>query len=205
MDAYLDALVQRLSQVAPCWAYLVLLGSAFLENLVPPIPGDTVVVFGAYLVGRGALRLVPVFVSTWAGGTAGFMVVYWVGATQGRALLARWPRPPLAPKSLARAEHWLARYGLLLIVVNRFLSGVRTAIALSAGIGRLAWPGVLAAAALSMALWNAVLLGMGLLLGENWAAIRQLLASYNRWVGGLVLLAVAVLLGRWWRRRRGPP
>ena len=41
-------LVWRRSTVA----YGILLLSAFFGNIVPPIPGDTVVVFSAYLVGR---------------------------------------------------------------------------------------------------------------------------------------------------------
>ncbi|MBQ41251.1 MAG: DedA family protein, partial [Gemmatimonadetes bacterium] len=39
----------------PLWAYAFLLISAFLENVIPPVPGDAVVVFSAYLVGRGVL------------------------------------------------------------------------------------------------------------------------------------------------------
>ena len=35
------------------YGYLLLAVSAFFENMVPPIPGDTVTVFGGYLVGRG--------------------------------------------------------------------------------------------------------------------------------------------------------
>ena len=47
MAAYLDSLLAALSGVDPLWAYGILLLSAFLENIVPPIPGDTVVVFSA--------------------------------------------------------------------------------------------------------------------------------------------------------------
>ena len=55
MAAYLDSLLAALSDVDPLWAYGILLLSAFLENIVPPIPGDTVVVFSALFSGARPL------------------------------------------------------------------------------------------------------------------------------------------------------
>jgi membrane protein DedA with SNARE-associated domain len=203
MEAQTNALIERLAAAGPGWACAGLALAAFLENLVPPVPGDTVVLFGAYLVGRGALAWVPVFLATWAGGTAGFMTMYAIGYTGGRAWVTRhWGASRAA--SLERAERWLARYGVGLILVNRFLSGVRTAIALVAGIGRMGWRTVLLGAAVSMALWNGLLLGVGVGLGRNWKAAADLLRTGNRVVlaAGL-LVGVGVVVWGWRRRRAG--
>jgi membrane protein DedA with SNARE-associated domain len=204
VETQANALLERLTAAGPGWACAGLGLAAFLENLVPPIPGDTVVLFGAYLAGRGALSWVPVFLATWAGGTAGFMSMYAIGYTGGRAWVARHLGPSRAA-SLERAERWLGRYGVGLILVNRFLSGVRTAIALGAGIGRLGWRPVLLGAAASMALWNGLLLAAGMALGRNWEAASALLRTYNRVA---VAAGMALLLGAgiWhWRRRRPQP
>jgi membrane protein DedA with SNARE-associated domain len=203
MEQYIHQLVEQLSAVDPGWAYLALLVSAFLENVVPPVPGDTVVVFSAYLVGRGTLSLWPVYAATCVGGTAGFMTMYAIGWTQGRAFLHRRHLLPFTATNLPRAERWLQRHGLLLILGNRFLSGVRTGIAISAGIGRLGWRRVALAAALSMALWNAALLSVGVALGRNWSAAIELLKSYNRALLALLALALAFYVLRRLRRRRG--
>ena len=44
--------------------YLFLFAIAFIEYVFPPIPGDTVMVFGAYLVGTGKLDLLIVYIIT---------------------------------------------------------------------------------------------------------------------------------------------
>ena len=198
MAAYLDSLLAALSGVEPLWAYGLLLLSAFLENIVPPVPGDTVVVFSAYLVGRGLLNIWPVFLVTCVGGTAGFLVMYYLGYSRGRAFFAG----RRGTAKLAQAERWLSRYGVALILGNRFLSGIRSVIAIGAGLGRMPWPTVVLCSSIGMAVWNGLLLYAGFLVGESWEQVAEVLAQYNRvWVGILCLVG-AVLLGRWWRKRR---
>lgn len=198
MAAYLDSLLAALSGVDPLWAYGLLLLSAFLENIVPPVPGDTVVVFSAYLVGRGLLNIWPVFLVTCVGGTAGFLVMYYLGYSRGRAFFAG----RRGTAKLAQAERWLSRYGVALILGNRFLSGIRSVIAIGAGLGRMPWPTVVLCSSIGMAVWNGLLLYAGFLVGESWEQVAAVLAQYNRVLVGILCLVGAVLLGRWWRKRR---
>lgn len=198
MTTYLDSLLAALSGVDPLWAYGLLLLSAFLENIVPPVPGDTVVVFSAYLVGRGLLNIWPVFLVTCVGGTAGFLVMYYLGYSRGRAFFAG----RRGTAKLAQAERWLSRYGVALILGNRFLSGIRSVIAIGAGLGRMPWPTVVLCSSIGMAVWNGLLLYAGFLVGESWEQVAAVLAQYNRVLVGILCLVGAVLLGRWWRKRR---
>ena len=201
MAAYLDSLLAVLASVDPLWAYSLLVLSAFLENIVPPVPGDTVVVFSAYLVGRGLLDIWPVFFATWVGGTAGFLAMYYLGYSRGRAFFAG----RRGTAKLAQAERWLSRYGVALILGNRFLSGIRSVIAIGAGLGRMPWPTVALCSSIGMAIWNGLLLYAGFLVGENWQQVAEVLAQYNRVLVGILCLVGAVLLGRWWRKRRVAP
>ncbi len=198
MAEYLDALLTALAGVDPLWAYGILLLSAFLENIVPPIPGDTVVVFSAYLVGRGLLDIWPVFLVTCAGGTAGFLVMYYLGYSRGRTFFAG----RRGTAKLVQAEQWLGRYGVALILGNRFLSGIRSVIAIGAGLGRMPWPTVALCGGIGMAVWNGLLLYAGILVGENWEQVAELLAQYNRLLVGILGLVGAVLTWFWWRKRR---
>ena len=65
-----------LQSTDPILAYLVLFISAFVENVFPPIPGDSVTILGAYLVGTGILNFWGVYLATTAGSLAGFMSIY---------------------------------------------------------------------------------------------------------------------------------
>ena len=203
METYFRQLVEGLSTWHPLWTYGFLLLSAFLENVLPPVPGDTVVIFSAYLAGRGVLRWIPVYVATCVGGTAGFAVVFWVGRVHGRAVLASSRLRLFPPDRLARAQTWLSRYGAWLILANRFLSGVRSVIALGAGVGGMGWKRALVMALASMLLWNGLLLYAGVVLGQNWEAVTSVLQQYNRIALVAVLVASGALLLRWQRRCRG--
>jgi membrane protein DedA with SNARE-associated domain len=91
----------------------------------------------------------------------------------------------------------LARYGLGLLLANRFLSGIRSVIAISAGIGGMSWQRVFICGVLSMALWNGILLYVGLLVGQNWEEVSLLLKQYNRALVGLLIVAALVGVWRW--------
>ncbi|MFV1979940.1 MAG: DedA family protein, partial [Rhodothermia bacterium] len=71
----LDLLTQTLDWMArlpPVLMYLTVLVIAYGENVVPPIPGDMIVVFGGYLAGISTLNIWVVILLSTIGGTAGF-------------------------------------------------------------------------------------------------------------------------------------
>jgi membrane protein DedA with SNARE-associated domain len=142
----------------------------------------------------------PAYLATCLGGTVGFMVMYALGRRVGRPFFAGSGRRWFSAEHLARAEGWLARYGLLLILGNRFLSGVRSVIALAAGVGGMDWRRVGFCAAVSMAVWNGLLFVLGGLVGRNWQVAAGALARFQWLMGAGV--AVAVGLAWVWRRRR---
>ncbi len=202
LEIFTDSAMAELGTWDPLWAYAFLLISAFLENVIPPVPGDAVVVFSAYLVGRGVLDWLPVYAATCGGGMCGFTVVYFVGRTGGRALLEGRGKRLFPAAALVKAEAWLSRYGLWLVFANRFLSGIRSLIALSAGIGRMDWRPVILLGLASMALWNGLLMYVAMSVGENWGALVQLLRQYNFVALSLLALAVVALGVRHWLRSR---
>ena len=78
------------------WAYLVIFVIAYGENVVPPIPGDMVVVFGGYLAGLGLLNFFAVWGLSTLGGALGFMSMYAIGRADGRRLVRSRPLPMAA-------------------------------------------------------------------------------------------------------------
>ena len=202
MKEYMDSFIEVLGQMDPLWAYGFLLLSAFLENVIPPVPGDTVVVFSAYLVGRGSLDWQPVYLVTCVGGTLGFMTMYYLGYKQGRAFFGRAKGRFFSRQSLLKAEQWLERYGQSLILANRFLSGIRSVIAIAAGIGGMNWKRVAICGSISMGIWNGLLLYAGILLGQNWSEAVHFLEKYNLYWIVFIFLVLAWLVLRY-RRNRG--
>ena len=76
---YTERFLNCLETLPDFLIYLFLWLSAFVENLFPPIPGDTITAFGALLVGIGGLNFFGVYFSTTLGSLLGFLCLFRVG------------------------------------------------------------------------------------------------------------------------------
>lgn len=167
---YLDALPDYL-------VYVALGLSAFVENLFPPIPGDTILVFGAFLVGIGRLNLFWVYVSTTLGSLSGFMSLFWISRHLGRRFFIERDYRFIKAKDIIKAEEWFRRYGYFLIVLNRFIPAIRSVISVAGGISGLSGTKVSILALLSCAVWNIIWTLLGYALGSNWAAFKTRMSA----------------------------
>ena len=192
-----------LDGVSDATVYAFLFASAYIENIMPIAPGDTVVVFGAYLAGSGRLDAGFTYVVTTAGSFAGFMTIFALGYKLGRPYFERKNFRWFSIQSLDRVQLWFERYGALVILANRFLSGTRAFISLFAGLGRMSPARVAGLALLSCAVWNAILISGGVYLGRNWRLMTSLVSRYNNIVFAVVVaVVIAWFLVRRVRRRR---
>jgi membrane-associated protein len=198
VDALSDA-VWRTSDLAPA----VLFGATVAEYVFPPVPGDAIVLLGAWYAVEGALSWPVTFLSVTAGAIAGAWIDYRIGAAVGLRLDRRAAeRSPRWEVRFARFEASYRRWGVWLLLANRFLPGVRAFLFYAAGASGLPLWKVLLCGGISSAVWNAVLLGAGALAVENVDELVDLFERYTRvaWVAlaaiALVLVAAAVVRRR---------
>ncbi len=147
-------IVHWLEGLPPIGIYAVLLAGSYLPNLIPPLWGDTVIVLCGSFVGLGVVAFVPTVLLSALGGALGFMTVFVAGRKLGAAIhdprRLRWiPRGPVA-----RAERWLERWSLGVVLANRFLAGGRAVIGLLAGASHLRAVPVAAAASAGAVAWS---------------------------------------------------
>jgi membrane protein DedA with SNARE-associated domain len=177
------------------WAYLFLFASSFIENIFPPLPGDTFVVLGAFLVARHHLHFLPAYASTLAGSILGFMAFYAAGRRWGRTWLERGRRGAAMHERLETVDRWFGRYGSWVLVFNRFLAGFRSVVSFASGVARMDGRRVFVLALISCAAWNAILMALGLLIGDHWETV---IANFQR----VVFTAILVGIAAWWVRSR---
>jgi membrane protein DedA with SNARE-associated domain len=186
----------------PTVFYAGLAGSALLETLFPPYPGDTVTVVGGALAGGGKLTPLMVWLSSVAGCFSGTMLLYLVGRGGSRRLLrGRW-RVGARQDHLLRVERWMSRWGRLVVFGSRFLPAVRSLVAFGAGTTGMRPPTVALLSLAGIAVWQALLVGGGVVLGSNWQRLSVILLRYSQGVLVLLLTVVVILLVRVSRRRR---
>jgi membrane protein DedA with SNARE-associated domain len=182
--------------------YAILFVSAFVENLLPPFPGDAVMLAGAFLAGRGHITYIGVLLSTVAGGLAGAMTLYFIGKTAGRKFFETGKGRFLVKTNLSKAENMFEKYGSLIIVVSRFLAGIRSAIAVAAGIVRYDSRKMLSLTTVSFFLWYGLLTSLMVYSKSNSGLIIELVKKYNLIlliVGFLIL--IAWIIKAWIRKR----
>lgn len=105
----------------------------------------------------------------------------------------------LDESDLDRAAWWFDRYGGAVVFFGRLVPGVRSFISMPAGIERMPLLRFTDYTVGGSTLWNAVLVGFGWILGDQWAIVRQ----YSQWLQN-ALLGAAVVGIAWflWRRLR---
>ena len=173
-----------------------------LENLFPPIPSEFILPFAGFLVGRGELGFLPALVASTAGSLSGALILYALGRWGGRNLILRYGRfLRVKEADLDRAEGWFDKYDQWVILFGRMVPGVRSVVSIPAGMLRTPFLQFVLLTTAGSAAWNALLLGAGWYLGENWQQIQGLVGSVSNFV--LILVAVALVCAAiwWWRRR----
>lgn len=187
------------------WAYVTILVIAYGENVVPPIPGDMIVVFGGYLAGIGKLHLGIVVLLSTIGGALGFMSMYAIGYRLGKAVLDPDRLTWIPQEKISKAQQWLHRWGYGVVVANRFLSGARSVISLTVGMAQMSPWQTAWWCTVSAAVWTALISYAGYKVGENWQLVARYLRAYGRFVlAALALLALGLLVRAYWRRKAQP-
>lgn len=181
----------------------VLFAAGMFEYLFPPVPGDTTMLLGFFLVGRGDLPLWLAFSSAFAGSTAGAFLAYQIGLRFGKRyfFLRRSRRTGRMRETL---ERWFDRHGARVLVVNRFLPGVRAFFLFLAGMRRLPLAQVLFYCTLSNLGLLLLFAFLGTQLGENWDYVQQSFRTVFLGVGFLLLGGVLTWLILVIRQRREP-
>ena len=204
--SWLDHFLYSLDSLPNALLYLLLGVSAFVENVFPPIPGDTITAFGAFLVGTRRLSFLGVYTATVAGSLAGFMFLFWLGRFLGRRFFMERDYRFFRADDIRRAEEWFKKYGYFLILFNRFFPGIRSVISVASGISRLNVMRVALLALVSAAVWNLIWILLGYSIGTNWETVKgkmaHIMVNYN--IAILVMLgiiAVIFFLNRLKKRR----
>lgn len=196
-----------LSQLPPLSLYLVFFAVAYLENIIPPIPGDILVVFGGYLAATAIVHVVPVYILTTSASVLGFMSVYAVGHLWGHKIgqsrSHSWLMRKMGLDYLPKVRIWMGKWGQWLIVANRFLAGARSVISITAGLSGTDPKWTALSSLISSCLWNGILIGAGWVIRKNWQIIVHYLSIYSQTITVIIIAAILIRLS-WifWQRKR---
>jgi len=197
MEVYIQHAVQWIQSLSPLYIYIIFTLVAYLENIIPPIPGDVLVAFGGYLAAEKIISFWIVLMLTTMASVFGFMSMYAVGLYFGDRIEQErnrfWLMRFIDVKYFDKINRWMYNWGQGVILANRFLAGTRSAISITSGMTKTSFYPTVINSFISSTLWNSILLLFGWIVHENW----QIIGHYLNVYGWIVLIGIALfILGR---------
>jgi len=184
--------------------YLGLFAVVLAENLVPPIPSEIVLPFAGWEVAQDELLPAAALIAATAGSVTGALILYWIARRGGRsAILATHRVSRVTAADLDRADARFRRHGVWLVLGGRCVPGVRSVISVPAGMAHMHLGLFVALTTLGSAVWNSVLIGAGIVLGNQFEDVDTIVGPLSTAVVAMLAFVVLVVLVRLRRRGRG--
>lgn len=173
------------------WAIGLLL---LLENIgVPVIPGELAMIAGAIYAGAGQLNVIAVGVVSFVASVAGATIGYFIGRLAGRALVLRYGRYVLIREHhLDKAERTVDSYGGIVVVVARFIVGLRELNGIICGVSGMNPVTFTTFNVAGAAAWVGTWVSVGYFAGDHIQAIYDGVTRYALYV---IVVAVVLLAG----------
>ncbi len=201
----LDEFLHTLEHGPEYWAYALVAAAAAVEYVFPPVPGDTVALFAVALAVRAQLHWVFVYLAMTLGALLGGLAAWGFGVWLANHEES-WPsflKTPGATRALDAVRRGYEQHGALYLAGNRFLPALRAFFFVGAGLSRMSAVRVIVFGGISAALWNALLMGIGYAVGNNWEVLRDLAERYTAATLILILVTLVAVVGRFlWDSRR---
>jgi membrane protein DedA with SNARE-associated domain len=198
MPQHLPGVLHSLEPTLDHLGYTAVVGLLFVEDFGVPVPGETVLVLAAAYAGAGRLNAVAVGVLGVLGAVLGDNVGFAIGRFGGRPLIERFGRYIfLTPRRVQNATDFFARFGGGVIIIARFIEGLRQANGIISGMTGIRWTRFLVFNIIGAALWVSVWTSVGYFSGSHIDTIYNTISRYSTDAA----IALAVLLIAWTARR----
>lgn len=195
-------IAEWLQSIPPLAVYLTVLGVVGVESFGIPLPGEIVLVSATLMATRPELAVSAIWVAVAAlvgavvGDSIGFVVGRRYGITLLQAAGRRFPKH-FGPSHLALAERAFERWGVLTVIVGRFIAILRIFAGPLAGALRMPYRKFMPANLIGGVLWTfgttAAVYALGIA-AETW------LKRFS-WAGLIVAVLVGLTVGFLVKRR----
>lgn len=194
---HLPGVLHNLEPTLDRFGYLAVVGLVLIEDFGVPVPGETVLILAAVYAGTGRLNIFLVGLLGFCGAVIGDNIGFAIGHFGGRPLIRRYGKYIfLTDERIDRATGFFERHGGWIIIVARFIEGLRQANGIIAGISGIHWAKFLLYNAIGAALWVGVWTCIGYFSGSHINAIYDTASRYSVYLAVVFGLVVIALIAR---------
>lgn len=176
-----------------------------LEDFGVPVPGETTLILAAVYAGTGRMNLIALIVVGILAAVLGDNIGFGIGHFGGQPFIDRFGRYiMLTPERAEKATGWFQRHGGKVIVIARFVEGLRQANGIISGTSGMHWRKFLFFNVIGASLWVGVWIALGDAAGNHINTIYADAMRYSAYFGALVgVLIIAFIVMKVVKRRRG--
>lgn len=176
----------------------------FIEALGFPFPAETTLTISGIEWTKGAFHLVPLWIAGCLGNVIGSTIAYGIGRFLGRPIVLYFGRfIGITAARLDKANKHFERYEIAVVIIAKFIAGIRIIVPYLAGINRMKfwvfWP----LNAASAIVWSGAFIIAGHYIGILWHRFAPL---FHRYLGWSILVACLLIAGmiyfKWWEHKR---
>ncbi|MDF2441109.1 MAG: hypothetical protein JWN98_2093, partial [Abditibacteriota bacterium] len=125
--------------------YAAIVFLMFLENVFPPIPSELIMPMAGFTATQGKLTLVGVIIAGTLGSVLGALPLYYMGKVIGEDRLKEWADKhgkwlTVSREDIEKSKEWFDKHGAVAVIIGRLVPGVRSLIAVPAGIDQMNLP-----------------------------------------------------------------
>jgi membrane protein DedA with SNARE-associated domain len=167
--------LETLEELARNYGYWAILFGIMLENLGIPLPGESIVLVGGFLAGRGDLGFWGVLACTVTGAIIGNTFGYWAGVYGGWPLVlrvSRWFR--IKEEKLFEIKLRFSQNAAKAVFFGRFITLLRVFAGPLAGIVEMPFSQFMLYNVLGAAVWGSAVVSASYFAGQ-WVDLPQLL------------------------------
>jgi membrane protein DedA with SNARE-associated domain len=201
--ASLPGVLASLAPVLNQYGYLAVGGFVTLEDFGVPLPGETILIAAAVYAGAGKLNIYAVIAIGFVAAVIGDNIGYLIGSYGGRRVVERYGKYVfITPERYEKAERFFQKRGGGIVIVARFIEGLRQLNGIIAGTSSMPWHRFVIFNAIGAALWVGCWASVGYFAGDNIDVIYHQINEYSLYVLiGIVVVAAAFLTRAVLRRR----
>jgi membrane protein DedA with SNARE-associated domain len=187
------------------YGYFAVGGVLLLENIGLPLPGETILIAASLYAASGQLNIILVAIIAIIASSAGSAIGYAIGVYGGRPLAERYGKYVfLTGERLDKTEEFFKRRGWAVVMLGRFVEGVRQAAGVIAGISEMNFWRFLTFTVAGATLWVATWTTVGEVAGDHVTTISHYATYIAEGVGVLIVALIIRAVVRSRRKRDTP-
>ncbi len=174
-----------------------------IESVFPPMPSEAILPFAGFLIAEGKLSLLLVILVSTFGTILGSTFFYYLGKKGGRKILIKFGKYFfIGEKEIAQNDAFFKKHGELTVFFGRFVPGIRHLISIPAGIAQMPLKRFLFYSTLGAAIWNIILIFVGIVLKENWEEIKKYTIITDTIIVVAIILIIVYFGVKYFKKRK---